>query len=264
MVFSWGGSVKLLFFHLGIFIAGQGWASFPTPEAVITEVLKYSPSTPLTKEYAAALDAKVQSLTMSSETKFKTNESQDCKNSISINEIGNLTGSKTPEALTFESGFIRLEVIHCFDRSVEPEKILRLIESVEFKRKAFPNLITALEAKNDGRRVVYNETTNTPMKGASSYVYTVVPLTAEPDYELTETRLLSNSRDIKSFPNPIYFRYTLTAAKRLRSATALHIVSYTRAGDLTGIPTFVLKSAIQSAQMKFINTISSSLSVEAR
>lgn len=228
------------------------------PNSVIQEILKYNPQTPLTQDYVKSLVTTVQGLAQKNERTFKASQTQNCENSMSISMPGSLTKPSTPEAASFEAGFIVMEISQCF-KPIEPKKLIELIGSRDFKLKAFSGMITSLTATLNGNGITYDETTTTPLKGNSHYTYTQTPLEFESDYALAESRLTSNDTDFAKFKNPIFFRYTLTSAKKMQEATALHIVTYTRAADLTGIPDFLLKSAIKKNQEKFIEVLSSSL-----
>ncbi len=222
------------------------------PPGVYTGLQKFAVNkTTLPSVYVRRLPELLHNQLIKSDNSFVSENSGQCVEWTHVEFINSLTSSTEPIINEFEAGFVKVETAHCLART-SPEKVLAILNSVEFKRKAFSKTVISVEQK-DANTIC--EISSAPTLGESHYCYkNYYDHNSEGDLQLIS---MNDSFELNAkYQSGVYFRESIISAHAIGNNVLVHSINLARGPRLNTFQKLFAKSFISTTESEFFTYLS--------
>lgn len=226
----------------GLLFAGVAQAELPA--GVFTSVATFKRGQEaLPSDYVNTIPNQIYDLLQKSEQQYLAASNGGCADKTQVDYVSKINTTDNAVIKDFESGFIRIEVAKCFSGTTAA-KVLQVLGSAEFKKKAFATLTSPPQQKDQN---TICETSKTPHLGEASYCYKTFLNDQDPQY--LKSFSVNDAFDITGqYTVPVFMRQSLVSARQVGSSVQLYSVTYARGPKLGSLVKIFAKSFIASAQ----------------
>jgi len=222
------------------------------PNEVKVELRKYQDhGQGLSANAIQAFPLRVHQMILQRQNHFFEGLNGKCQDTIEITFGPQVMASEDESLRSFEAGLVRIEASKCYDNA-DPDELIQISASPEFKKKAFPTLRQITVENN-----LSCETTSAPSIGKSRYCYLSFDL-EKSDLVSSQVNFLTFNDDDKSFDAPVYFREAFVSARRMGPQTLYYVLSYVRSTELSSFKKFFAKDYIAKVQKQVFTELENS------